>query len=52
MKVTGRKKIILVEGDDTLVSFGGGIILDAFIHRLGILCPFFTFLSCPHALQS
>jgi hypothetical protein len=28
MKVAGRKKIILVEGDDTLVSFGGSIILE------------------------
>jgi len=36
MKVAGRKKIILVEGDDTLVSFGGSIILDEFIHRLGL----------------
>jgi len=31
-----RRKIILMEGDDTLVSFGGGILLDEFIHRLGL----------------
>jgi len=36
MKKAGRKKIILVEGDDTLVSFGGGVLLDEFIHRLGL----------------
>ncbi len=36
MKMTGRRKHLRVEGDDTLVSFGGGILLDEFIHRLGL----------------
>lgn len=36
MKQLGRRKFRLVEGDDTLVSFGGGILLDEFIHRLGL----------------
>lgn len=36
MKKAGRRKFVLVEGDDTLVSFGGGILLDEFIHRLGL----------------
>lgn len=36
MKMAGRRKLLLVEGDDTLVSFGGGILLDEFIHRLGL----------------
>ena len=36
MKKAGRRKFLLVEGDDTLVSFGGGILLDEFIHRLGL----------------
>lgn len=36
MKQLGRRQFRLVEGDDTLVSFGGGILLDEFIHRLGL----------------
>lgn len=36
MKQVGRRKFRLVEGDETLVSFGGGILLDEFIHRLGL----------------
>lgn len=36
MKQVDRRKFRLVEGDETLVSFGGGILLDEFIHRLGL----------------
>ena len=36
MKKTARRKVVLREGDDTLVSFGGGILLDEFISRLGL----------------
>ena len=36
MKGSRRKTVILREGDDTLVSFGGSILLDEFIHRLGL----------------
>jgi hypothetical protein len=36
MKKGGKRKVILREGDDTLVSFGGGILLDEFIRRLGL----------------
>lgn len=35
-KKRGRRKVILREGDETLVSFGGGILLDEFISRLGL----------------
>ncbi len=31
-----RVKIILEEGDDTLVSYGGGLLVDEFIHKLGL----------------
>ncbi|MBP8985270.1 MAG: IS1380 family transposase [Syntrophobacterales bacterium] len=36
MKKAVRRKVVLREGDDTLVSFGGGILLDEFISRLGL----------------
>jgi len=36
MKMTGRRKHLLVEGDDTLVSFGGGILLAAFARERGL----------------
>lgn len=31
-----RKKIIIEQGDETLVSYGGGILIDEFIHRLSL----------------
>ncbi len=31
-----RGKIILEEGDDTLVSYGGGLLVDEFIHKLNL----------------
>lgn len=36
MKQVGRRKVRLVAGDETLVSFGGGILSDEFIDRLGL----------------
>ena len=31
-----RRRLILEEGDDTLVSYGGGILIDEFIHKLSL----------------
>lgn len=31
-----RVKIILEEGKDSIVSYGGGLLIDEFIHRLGL----------------
>lgn len=31
-----RVKVILEEGKDSLVSYGGGLLIDEFIHRLGL----------------
>jgi hypothetical protein len=36
MKGPRRRRIIIEEGDDTLVSYGGGILIDEFIHRLSL----------------
>lgn len=33
---TRRVKIVLEEGKDSLVSYGGGLLIDEFVHRLGL----------------
>lgn len=36
MKGPRRRRIIIEEGDETLVTYGGGILIDEFIHRLSL----------------
>jgi hypothetical protein len=36
MKSPRRRRIIIEEGDDTLVSYGGGVLIDEFIHKLAL----------------
>jgi hypothetical protein len=36
MKSARKRRIIIEEGDDTLVSYGGGVLIDEFIHKLSL----------------
>ena len=36
MSKAKRRRVIIQESDKTLVSFGGGILIYEFIHRLGL----------------